>query len=82
MKHRAPSSHLKVEIMLESKHLSSWKGTVNHLQTQLILEQYPQLPSSPFYVKNSQLRATQSRKSNKVLWVNNYFLIGNISEQL
>ena len=33
--------------MMESEHLSGCKETVNHPQTQLIPEQYPQLPSSP-----------------------------------
>lgn len=38
--------YLKLEIMMESQHPSSWKETINHPQAHLIPEQYPQLPSS------------------------------------
>ena len=48
--------------MMEAQYWHTWKETVTHLQTQLSLEQFQQLPSSPINIFIPLINIHQRKK--------------------
>jgi hypothetical protein len=52
--------------MMEAQYWHTWKETVTHLQTQLSLEQFQQLPSSPINIFIPLINIHQRKKKPHV----------------